>query len=37
MFTAASVPLVFAVGDRDPIERIGKYSPHGDAGRFGVP
>jgi hypothetical protein len=31
------VPLVFAVGDRHPKERIGKYSLHGDGGRFGVP
>jgi len=31
------MPLVFPVSDRHPIEGIGKYSPHSDGGRFGVP
>jgi hypothetical protein len=30
------VPLVFAVGDGDPVERIDENPPHAD-GRFGVP
>jgi hypothetical protein len=31
------VPLILAVGDRYPIERIGKYPSHGDGCRFGTP
>jgi hypothetical protein len=31
------VPLVFAIGDGDPIDRIGKYPRHGDDGRLGNP
>jgi hypothetical protein len=29
------VPLVFAIGDSDPIDRISKDSPHCDHGRLG--
>ena len=31
------VPLVFAIGDSDPIDRISKDSPHCEAGRLGNP
>ena len=35
-FLSGLVPLVLAVGDRDPIERIDEDPPH-VVGRFGVP
>ena len=32
-----AIPLVLAVGDRDPVHGISEYPPHRADGRFGVP